>query len=1021
MAATGSAAAAQDHQQDEEPGIAPVDGAEAAEPLPESIAQPQAEDPAQEVTKTIVVTGSRIPRPNLTEVSPVTVVGEEEVKLQGVTLTEELINQLPQATPDQGAFVSNGATGTATVDLRGLGASRTLVLVNGRRLMPGDPTSPAPDINAIPSALIQRVEVLTGGASSVYGSDAVAGVVNFILDTRLDGLRVDGQASVFQHDNRIGSPVEDALIASGIAFPSGNAVDGGRQDINAAFGRGFFDDRVHATIYAGYRELSQLTQDARDYSSCALTANRRNPEIIGCGGSIGSSPANLVTNFGIFRVGPDRTFEPGFTRFNYGPWNFYQRPGRRYIAGGFADAELGPALNPYVELMFMDDRSTAQLAPAVAFANVLNINCDSPLLSEQQRALTCVTGNFVGEFPVFDNAGNLVGIEGSPIAFTDPVTGATYHRATLVVLRRNVEGGPRRDDLRHKNLRLLGGTKGDLGRGISYDVSYLFGRVRFSSDFTNELSVSRIRRSLDVITDPETGEPACRSALTGEDPACVPWDIFALDGVTSEATDYLSLEASREGDVEQKVGNAFVTADLGEWGLRSPWADEAPAINVGAEIRKDTIDYRPDENFQSDDLAGGILPETPFSGSIDVRELFGEARIPLITHGIVERLALELGYRQSWYSNPESSFATDSYKAALDFVPVRGIRLRASQQRAVRAPNIPELFERVARVGFGNDPCVGPTPEATEEQCARTGVEPGQYGHILAFPPGPFTTPYNSIVGGNPGLGPERATTRSIGLVLQPRFLRGFNATVDWFDISLDGAIARIGAQQIMDTCIETGDPLFCSRIHRDESGSLWLSDDGFVDDRHANIGAFEVRGIDVGANYAREIGRLGSISLGFLGTRLTRFTVDNGGLSTPYDCAGLYGLPCGVPRPKWRHTARLTWESRGAPSVSLHWRRIGKVTLAAASGDPVFERPFSPFDARIGAQDYFDLSALFRIRRDYVLRLGVRNIFDREPPLVTTNSPFGACIAPACNGNTYPQFYDPLGRFLFAGVTVNF
>ena len=261
------------------------------DPLPSASGQ-------EEQGATIVVTGSRIPRPNLTALSPVTMIGKDEVKLEGVTLTEELLNQLPMVSPSQGIFLSNEATGTATVDLRGLGAARTLVLVNGRRLIPGDPSAPVPDLNAIPSSLIKRVEVLTGGASSVYGSDAVAGVVNFILDTRLKGLRLDGQISFFQHDNRIGPPIRDVLLEEGLGFPTGSVADGGRQDINAAYGTGFLDGRGHVTVYAGYRKVSSVTQDRRDYSACTIGAPRFAPNNLECGGSDASFPGNFFTNIG---------------------------------------------------------------------------------------------------------------------------------------------------------------------------------------------------------------------------------------------------------------------------------------------------------------------------------------------------------------------------------------------------------------------------------------------------------------------------------------------------------------------------------------------------------------------------------------------------------------------------------------------------------------------------------------------------------------------------------------------------
>jgi iron complex outermembrane recepter protein len=981
-------------------------------------APPASEEPKSAPTApqepAIIITGSRIPRTNLTAVSPVSVISDKEVKLEGTTNVEELLNSLPQVAPSQGEFVSNGSFGTATVDLRGLGSVRTLVLVNGHRLMPGDPRDPSPDINVIPASLIQRVEVLTGGAAAVYGSDAVAGVVNFILDKRLEGIRVDGEITFFQHDNR--NSLDQQLLAdANIPFPRGSVADGRRQSIDVTVGHSFFDDRAHLMLYGGYREITELRQDSRDYSGCTLTVDRRTRSILQCGGSDVSFPGNFFDNLNnTYQVTQDRTFVPGDVPYNFGPWNFYQRPDTRYTAGGFFDADISNAVSPYLEVMYMKDRTVAQIAPSGDFGSTQTINCDNPLLSDQQRSLICRTGNFVGEQAIFDDDGNLIGIDGSPQPFVDPVTGNTYFRGALAIGRRNVEGGPRQDDLQRGSLRLLGGVKGELGRGISYDASYLYGKVTLTRQYLNDVSVTKLDRAIDVVTDPATGQPVCRSVLTGEDPSCVPWDIFALGEVTQAATDYIGVTVNMNGAFNERIANVNSTIDLDQWGIKSPLASEAPAINLGAESRKDTFEYNPDELARTGDVAGFGAAEFPVDGSIQVKELFGEARIPLITDHVIQRLAFEGGYRKSWYDNGSGRFTANSSKLALDLTAVEGLRLRASQQRAIRAPNVQELFTPVQLQQFDRDPCAGPTPDATEAQCAATGVTAAQYGHIIAASQTSFG--YNALVGGNLDLQPESAKTRTIGLVLQPRFLPGFNATVDWWDIQLEGAIQEIGAQNIVDTCIATSDPLFCSRIHRDPNGSLWLGN-GHVDDRQANIGALKVRGIDLGASYTRKIGRFGSADFDFRGSYILHWIIDNGGLSKPFNCAGLYGDPCQFPVPRWKQTARLTWTSPIGTTVSLHWRHLSAMKLGAL--DPQFGlvKFVSPLEHRLPASDLFDLTTAYTIQKRYELRLGVQNVFDREPPRVISNSP--GADGPV-NGNTYSELYDPLGRYVFASVTIN-
>ena len=950
----------------------------------------------------------------------------EEFNLVGATNAEDLLDRLPQVNVSQSEFFGAGATGAVTVDLRGLGPVRTLVLVNGHRLMPGDPRYPVPDINSVPTALIQRVDVLTGGAAAVYGSDAVAGVVNFILDTRLDGLKVDGQLGGYQHYNR-DRFAQELLDARQLPYPKGTVFDGLRENLSVAFGHSFFDGRANITIYGGYRRIDAVTQNQRDHSACPITARmvgQKVTSILECGGPIVSFPGNYFDNLGnVYQVTPDRTFVPGMTRFTFTQWNLTQRPDTRYTAGGFANVDASNAVQAYAEVMAMKDRSLWQIGPSGDFTNTETINCDNPLLSAQQRSLICRKGNFVGEIPELDDDGNLVGVTGAPTPFVDPVTGKTYSRAWLLIARRSIEGNTIQDVLKHKSIRLLGGFKGDLGRGVSYDASYLFGRVTLDRQYRNNLSITRLGRAIDVVADLSTGQPICRSALIarelgpsapGADADCVPWDVFASGQVTQDSIDYLTIPPFMFGSFTEQVGNVNVSAQLDRWGIGSPWSDEPSAINVGLEYRKDAVQFDPDEFSKVGDIAGFGEEVFPIHSSIEAKEIFAEARVPLVTDKLVQRLAFEGGYRKSRYSNPQSNFSSDAYKLALDLTAVSGLRFRASQQGANRAPNILELFAPIQPDSFDRDPCAGIKPDASEAQCALTGVTPAQYGHVATAPTG-SRFGYNAILGGNEDLQPESVTTRTVGIVLQPRLLGGFNATIDWWDIKLKGAISRIGAQAIVDSCVASGDPIFCSRIQRDPDGSLWLGN-GRVDNRLTNLGGYRIRGIDGGADYFIPLGRLGSADFAFRGSYVLRWIVDNGGLSEPYDCAGLFGEPCDM-HPRWRHNARATWKRSSAFSLSLQWRHIGGVKLAAL--DPKFQLTddVSPGHATLRAEDYFDIASVMEIRKGVEFRLGVNNVLDRQPPLVVSNTAAGD---EPFNANTYPGWYDPLGRYIFAGLSVH-
>lgn len=1006
------------------------------------IASADGDNQTAQETGDVIVTGSRIRSPNLESASPVTVVNAQDVKLTGTTRTEDLLNSLPQVFAGQGSGVSNGSTGTATVNLRGLGAERNLVLVNGRRVVPGDPSSSAVDLNFIPAAVIKRVDLMSGGASAVYGADAVTGVVNFIMDTDFEGFRIDAQYGFYNHknDNR---KIRSALTSGNVDFPDGVVNDGGTVDATAVFGASFDDGRGHITAYAGYRRVQAVTQANRDYSACATSSRTRaqvdaNGQLYSCSGSATSARGSFLVYdteaYGeftstFFQPGAGRTLELGYTPYNFNPTNYYQRPDERYTAGFFADYEISDQIKPYAEFMFMDDRTVAQIAASGNFGNTNSINCDSPLLSAQQRGLICdaenllvavnpLTGqNVVGQFDGVNY------IDNTPATFFDPVTGAAYNRGFVQIYRRNVEGGPRQDDLQHTSFRGVIGSRGDLGKGINYDAFYQYGRTIFAETYLNDFSVTRLGRALDVVTDPTTGAAVCRSVLTGVDPNCVPYDVFSGNPVSQAAVNYLATPGFQRGIVSEQVASASVNGALGEYGVRTPWADEGIGFAVGVEYRKERLDFNSDLAFQTGDLAGQGAPTLPVGGEFSVYEAFGELRVPIVHDSFIYDLSLTGGYRYSSYeTSANRSYNTDTYKIEGEFAPIQDIRFRGGYNRAVRAPTIQDLFapQRVALDG-STDPCAGFEITAVNQGCLLQGLRIGQ-----RTPENPASQ-YNGLIGGNANLVPEVADTYTAGVVIQPRFLPRFALTVDYFDIKIDGAITTIGADTILSACGNTNpNEQLCSLINRDGSGSLWLSNAGYVTNLTQNIGGLSTRGIDVNASFSQPIGNVGTASLSFVGTWLDKLVTDTG-VTGDFDCVGLYGNVCGTPNPEWRHTARLGFVTPGGLGASLRWRYFTKATLDAVESNPNLNNTGStgpapggvarPGSARLPAISYFDLTLTARIADNYNFRVGVNNMLDKDPPLTGSQS----CPAGFCNGNTFSQVYDVLGRYIFAGVTLDF
>jgi outer membrane receptor protein involved in Fe transport len=937
----------------------------------------------------IEVTGSRIKTLADEGASPVASISAAEIKLDGVRNVESIVNNLPQAFAAQGATVANGSSGTATINLRNLGSARTLVLVNGRRMPMGSPANVSPDVNQIPAALIRRVDVLTGGASAVYGSDAVAGVVNFILDDRFQGAQVELNHSFHNHKQQGSQGVADIVRTRSNTNPAEFKVpgdvgsDGESTNFSLLLGSNFADNKGNATLFVGYKRDNALLQRDRDYSACALGTNAAG---FTCGGSGTSAKGLFFMPDGSARTvidgqGTTRAYSGGLDAYNFGPLNYYQRPSERYMAHATANYGVSDKLRMYAEFGMHDDLTVAQIAPGGAFGVNAVIRGDNPLLSANWRT----------------DMGLIAG---------DPTS-----TAEVTILRRNVEGGGRRSEFRNTSFRSVLGARGDIG-AWSYDIYAIHARVVYVQNEENYFLTSRITEALTVEPD-ANGNAQCASAAARAE-GCVPWNVWRLGGVTADALKYLQVSGFRKGSTSLELVGANAVVDLGAYGMKLPTAKTGIGLTFGVERRREELILATDANTTAGSLSGSGGPTQGLNGGYAVNEIFAEARIPFIEgRPMAQLLAASLSARTSSYE-PGSSAST--YGLGLEYSPVNAVKARVSVQRAVRAPNLVELYTAQGNNLFDltADPCGGPTPTATAAECARTGVTAAQYGNILNSPAGQ----YNFLQGGNPDLKPETANSITAGVVFQP--MRGFTMSIDYFNVEVEDTISIVSPDTTLTKCLKTGDPIFCGDVQRDSRGTLWLFDSGRIRALNKNIGTVRTSGFDFGLNYNQRIGNFGGLGVTFKGTLLEKLETEELPGDGFYDCVGYYGpAKCRPPSPKWRHNARLTWNSPFNADVALTWRYIQRVEVETQSSNPLLNGgggPNSnPAERYLAARNYFDLAVNYRPIKGLELTLGMNNMFDKDPPLTSLA---GTGVG---NGNTFPGVYDSLGRKVFINASYKF
>lgn len=964
-------------------------------------ANAQEADQIEEIT----VTGSRIKaNPNLAAATPVLSVTGEEAVIRGNVRVEDFVNVLPQVFANQASEVSNGASGTAALNLRGLGRNRTLVMIDGRRLPYGSSQISAANLDIVPMQMVERVDILTGGASAVYGSDAVGGVANFILKSDFEGVEFGGQYGVSNNDNS-DDFYANVLRAGGQPVP-GNTTDGEETLVYTMLGANISDGRGNVTVFASYEDRKEISQADRVFSGCALGQDD-GPASYGGFGCVGSGNYRLfVGDGGLGFQQEDGTIIPfagGPTQtFNFGPFNFFQRPSKRYNIYTKGHYEITDTIEAFADVSYMNNLSDAQIAPTASFGtSSWSFNCDNPYL----------------QTPGLNLASDIYGCTDADIANGVIKTNAGASH-------RNVEGGPRNSRLENSTLRLAAGLRGSFADDVwGWEAFVQSSETRDQSESTNDFVVANVQQAF-LAVDDGNGNVVCTNPAGG----CVPYNPFQRGPngeslITPEQTAFLHGIGLVNGSTSQFLYGGTLQANLGEYGVQLPTADYGISFLVGLEQRKDKLDARPDEISQ---VPGGGFTGVggatlPVRGEVEVTELFTEFEVPLVS-GItaIQELTFRGQYRYSDYegtgNNTKSPFETDTYGMSLAWAPIDTLRFRGQYQRAVRAPNVIELYTgqntnlpNLSSAGTNAngvqlfDPCASDAPIATLEACQNTGVTAAQYGTILDVISGQT----QSLTGGNPALKAEEADTTTFGFVWTPSFVDGLSVSIDYFNILVEDVISGgIPAQTTLDQCLATGNDAFCSLIQRGVRGDLASGQAGVgFQQTNINLAELETTGVDLQVLYDFDIGRH-SFRIDYASTYLDQLD------TTPFPggdvvkCAGKFGNNCqdgpgqNSVSPDYRHRVVGTWVSPWSIDFGMTWRHFAEVTN---------DNETDTVEPKLDAINYIDLTASWYLMDDSIaIRGSILNVFGEDPPVFTSAGPSLG------NGNTYPTVYDTSRALVF-------
>ena len=946
------------------------------------------EEPA--AVEEIVVTGSRIARPDLTSSSPVAAVGEKELQQSGVVNTENLINTLPQAVPGITSTVNNGSNGTATVSLRGLGSNRTLVLVDGKRQTPTTQAGSV-DINLIPPALIKRIEVLSGGGSAVYGSDAIAGVVNFILKDDFEGMEV---SAGYQATDKGEAPIYSGSMTFGANF-------GG-------------DKKGNVVLSLGYNKREALTQGERGgMLSTAWGDNATRTGLVPSGsgsnepGQVGSfvsgrfvtlpGVANNSANTALFLTdGNVRLYNAATDTYNFAPVNYVQTPQERYSVTSLASYEIKPGLTAYAKGNFVSSKVITQLAPTPIGNRTFRFTLDNnPFLTAAAKtALNSLGSSTAYTIPSSASwtAGTFTDVDSDGDGLYDTVTG--------VFNRRLSEVGPRISRFDFSGFQVQLGLKGEIeGINGGFDSYFQYGNTHGSNSLLGDTSLARIQQAL-LLNASGTG---CLDPSGG----CVPINLFGQGNISAAAANFIKTRINSSQDYEQLYAGLNFYGDTSNF-FSLPAGPVGFA--VGGEYRAEEFAFNPSQDLATGNLTG-FNASPPVSGRFDVYEAYAELAVPILKDlPFVKSLDLELAGRISDYTTQPDPVKT--YKVAGTWKPFDDLMLRVSYNSAIRAPSIGELYAPQSN-GFptSTDPCSArANPNAQVRQaCINSGVAASQVGVLNA------NQQTQTLSGGNPNLKPEKGETTTVGVVYTPSFVSGLSFTLDYFKIELKDAIDTFGGgtANLMAVCygpIVNGNPNspYCQAINRLGNGSI-----DYVSSINQNVAARNLEGFDLGVTYRTQLEDIGlpnwgSLAVRSLYTNTWEYTIIPDEISQPIKCADKFGTRCsgaGVnPLPRHKLSTSANWRFKQF-GVNLVWNYLDDVIDDAPATRYTVEE--------IGPKNYFDLSADWDVNDNLAFTGGVKNLTQEAYPILGGNA------SPSNSG--YPAVYDVLGRVFFLNARLRY